>query len=235
MLNDSLTKSQSTRLYQRVVEHIENLIVNGDLQSGDRLPAERELTERFGVSRTVVREAVNSLQEKGLVEIRPGVGTFVHNGMSEIMRQSFERMVMIDQKHGLVNLMQVREILEPEIAGIAAVKRTDDDIEALQETIDRMDKSLHDVEAFITADHEFHLVLARATHNELIVNLIDSIVDSLSQQRRRIFLAGVNGPQRGQKHHIRILQAVIQQDHELARRYMIAHLLQIREDSTTAD
>ena len=179
MLNDSTTKSQSTRLYEQVVEHIENLIVNGDLQSGDRLPAERELTERFGVSRTVIREAVKSLQEKGLVEIRPGVGTFVHNGMSEIMRQSFGRMVMIDQEHGLVNLMQVREILEPEIAGIAAVKRTEDDIEAMQETIDRMDESLHDVEVFITADHEFHLALARATQNELIVNLIDSIVDSL--------------------------------------------------------
>jgi GntR family transcriptional repressor for pyruvate dehydrogenase complex len=225
----------SLPLYEQVVGQIETRIVEGRLKTGDRLPAERELSENFGVSRTVIREAVKSLQEKGLVEIRPGVGTFVHDGTNEIIRQSLGRMVLIDQIQGLANLMQVREILEPEIAAIAAERATQENIDAMQAAITRMDEWMNDVETFITADHEFHLALARATQNNLIVNLIDSIVDSLSEQRRQIFLSSAGGPERGQKHHIRILGAIKNKDRELARRFMIAHLLQVREDSTSDD
>jgi len=225
----------STRLSEQVVSQIESLIIDGQLKQGDRLPAERELSERLGVSRTVIREAVRSLQEKGLVEIRAGVGTFVHDGMGDIMRQSLGRMVLINKQQGLENLMQMREILEPEIAAIAAENATQADIDAMQAAINQMDDSLQGVEAYIAADHDFHLALAQATKNQLIVNLIDSIVVSLSEQRREIFLAGVDGPVRGQKYHYRILKAVIHGDRELARRQMIAHLLQIREDSTEYD
>ena len=135
-MTDNLYKSLSpARLYEQIVEHIETLIVERKLSHGDRLPAERELSEQFEVSRTVIREAVKSLQEKGLVEIRPGVGTFVHHGMTEILRQSLGRLAQFDQQHGLANLMQVREILEPEIAAIAAEKATKDDIDAMQVAI----------------------------------------------------------------------------------------------------
>lgn len=229
---DDLYKAlHSTRLYEQVTSQIETLVVNGQLKPGDRLPAERELGERLGVSRTVIREAIRSLEEKGLVEIRPGVGTFVHNGMSEIMRQSMGRMLLIDKQRGLENLMQVREILEPAIAAIAASKADLSDIEDMEAAICTMDNSLSDVEAFIAADHEFHLALARATKNQLIVYLIGSIVDSLTNQRRQIFLAGTGGPIRGQAHHKRICQAVKDHNGDQARAHMVAHLQQIREDT----
>ncbi len=232
MADKDLYKSISTtRLSEQVSEQIESLIISGQLKQGDRLPPERELSERFGVSRTVIREAVRALQEKGLLEIRSGVGTFVHNGMSEIMRQSLGRMVSIDKKRGMTNLMQVREILEPEIASIAAEKATPTDVNAMQVAIDTMESSIDDVETFITGDQDFHLALARATQNQLIVELIDSVVELLGEQRRQIFLAGVNGPSRGQKHHRRILAAVKAHDKEQARRCMIEHLIQIRDDS----
>lgn len=232
-MREELYKSlNSVHLYAQVVEQIETLIFTGQLEPGDRLPAERELGERFGVSRTVIREAVRSLQEKGLVEIKPGVGTFIHDGMSNNMRRSLERMVMIDKQNGLGNLMQVREILEPEIAMIAAEKATHADIAAMQTAVDKMEASMEDAETFITADHEFHLTLARATKNQVIVNLIDSVVDLLIKQRRHIVTATVDGPKRGQEYHIRILQAVKAHDQEQARQAMIDHLGQIREDST---
>jgi GntR family transcriptional repressor for pyruvate dehydrogenase complex len=229
---DELYKAlSSARLYEQVVEQIEALIISGRLTPGDRLPAERELGERFGVSRTVIREAIRSLQEKGLVEIRPGVGTFIYNGMSDIMRQSLERMMLIDRLQGLENVMQVREILEPAIASIAAHKARPHDIEAMEAAIEIMDRSMSNIEGFIAADHEFHLALARATQNRLILYLIDSIVDSLTEQRRQIFLGGVDGPTRGQEHHKRICEAVKKHDGNLARELMLAHLKQIRDDT----
>ena len=92
---------------------------------------------------------------------------------------------------------------------------------------------MNDIEEFIDADHEFHLALAKATQNDLIVSLIDSIVESLSEQRRQIFNATMDGPKHGQIHHIRIFHAIKKSDRELSRRQMIAHLLQIRADSET--
>lgn len=235
-MTDELYKSLGTsRLYEQIAEQLETLIVEGQLTPGDRLPAERELCEQFEVSRTVIREAVKSLQEKGLVEIRPGVGTFVHHGMDKILRQSLGRLALIDPKYGLANLMQVREILEPEIAAIAAEKATPEDLDALKIAIERMNDSMDDIEAFISADHEFHLALARATQNDLIVNLVDSIVDSLSEQRRQIVNANTDGPRNGQLHHIRIFNAIKKADRELSRRQMIAHLLQVRADSSGDD
>jgi GntR family transcriptional repressor for pyruvate dehydrogenase complex len=219
------------RLYEQVVGQIEKLIFGGQLKAGDRLPAERELSDKFGVSRTVIREAVKALQEKGLVEIRPGVGTFIHNGTADIMRQSLGRMIMIDKARGLENLTQVREIFEPEIAAIAADKASSEDITAMQNAIARMDESMNDVQRYTVADHDFHLALARASQNAVVIDLIDSIVDLLTEQRKHIFLAGTGGPERGQYHHKRILQAVQRQDVEAARRCMIEHLQQVRVDS----
>lgn len=236
-MNDKdLYKSlNSAPLYEQVVEQIESLIIEGQLKQGERLPAERHLSERFGVSRTVIREAVKSLQEKGLVEIRPGVGTFVHNSMSEIMRQSLERMVMIDQQQGLGNLMEVREIFEPQIAALAADKASPENIAAMQEAIKVMDASMHDVDAFISADHAFHLALAKATQNQLIVSLLDSIVDLLTEQRHQIVSKNPEGPKHGQEYHKRILQAVKDRDWKLARRTMFEHLKQVREDSLNTE
>lgn len=232
MSNDDLYKSlNTTSLYEQIVTQIEKLIISGQLKQGERLPAERELSERFGVSRTVIREAVRSLQEKGLVEVRPGVGTFVHNGMVEIMRQSLERMVLIDQQQGLENLMEVREILEPQIAALAADKATEEDLQTLKEAIDVMDQSMKDLEAYITADHHFHLALAEATQNQLLVTLIDSVVDLLRQQRKQIFTSSMDGPKKGQKHHKRIYKAISERNWKLARKAMYEHLQQVRADS----
>jgi GntR family transcriptional repressor for pyruvate dehydrogenase complex len=230
-MNDLFKALNTARLSEQIVEQIETLIVSGQLKSGDRLPAERDLCERFGVSRTVIREATRSLQEKGLVAIRPGVGTFIYDGMSGIMRQSLERMVLIDKQQGLENLIQVREMLEPAIAAIAAHKAEPADIAALLAAIKTMDESMHDVEAFVAADHEFHLALAHATKNQLIVYLIDSIVDSLTQQRRRTFLGGKGGPMRGQEYHKRICAAIRAHDGDLARALMLEHLQQVRDDT----
>jgi GntR family transcriptional repressor for pyruvate dehydrogenase complex len=220
----------SERLYEQIVNQIEQRILKGDLHVGDQLPAERELCEQFGVSRTAVREAVKALRQKGLLETYPGRGTFITNGTSKAMRHSLNLVVKLGAPNRSGDLVQVREMLEPQIAALAATHATDEQLNAMTEAVAVMDAALNDADAFIEGDLDFHLALAEATQNDIIPLLIDSIVDLLREQRKRIFLTP-GGPQRGQVHHKRILEAVMHHDPEASREAMRAHLQQVREDS----
>src|SRR5207253_8878368 len=111
---------RTSRLYEQIVKQIEESILKGELKPGDQLPAERELAQQFGVSRTAVREAVKTLREKGLVESYSGRGTFITNGTSQAIKQSLDFMMRIGPQDGLVQLAEVAQILEPEIVARAA-------------------------------------------------------------------------------------------------------------------
>jgi GntR family transcriptional repressor for pyruvate dehydrogenase complex len=208
----------------------------GELRPGDKLPPERELAEQFGVSRTAVREAVKALHEKGLIEVQPGKGTFISNitaSTSEVMRDSLELIVNVGLVNGLVDLVQVRTLLEPGIAALAAEMATAEDIQAMQQAVDTMDTALDNADVYVEADLEFHRALAKASQNSLITILLDSIVDLLREQRKRIFLVE-GGPERGQNHHKRILEAVATHNPVAAREAMAVHLKQVLDDSSAA-
>lgn len=221
---------RTSRLYEQIVQQIEESIVKGELKPGDQLPAERELAQRFGVSRTAVREAVKALREKGLVEAYSGRGTFITDGTTQAVRQSLDLMVKIGQPEGSNHLAEVRAILEPEIAGLAATRIQESELATMREAVAVMDKAGQDPDAYIEADLDFHLALAEGAGNPLILSLLDSIVGLLREQRLRIFRVP-GGPERGQIHHKRILDAVERRDAEKARDAMRAHLGQVREDS----
>jgi GntR family transcriptional repressor for pyruvate dehydrogenase complex len=227
------TAVQTSRLYEQIVQQIEDSIMKGTLKPGDQLPAERELALQFGVSRTAVREAVKALQEKGLVEAFSGRGTFITDGTTQSIRQSLDRMIKIGQPEGSLQLAEVRAILEPEIASLAATRIEDAQISTLREAYATMDTKQEDPEAFIEADLDFHLLLAEAAANPIILSLIDSIVGVLREQRMRIFNVE-GGPQRGQHHHKKILDAIEKRDAAKAREAMRAHLEQVRQDSQVA-
>jgi GntR family transcriptional regulator, transcriptional repressor for pyruvate dehydrogenase complex len=224
---------RTSRLYEQIVQQIEESIVKGDLKAGDQLPAERDLAQRFGVSRTAVREAVKALREKGLVEAYSGRGTFITDGTTQAVRQSLDLMVKIGQPEGSTHLAEVRAILEPEIAALAAVRIQDPELTTMREAVAAMDRAGQDPETYIEADLDFHLALAEGAANPLILSLLDSIVGLLREQRLRIFRVS-GGPERGQIHHKRILDAVERRDSEKAREAMRAHLHQVRDDSQAA-
>lgn len=221
---------QASRLYEQIVQQIEESILKGELCEGSQLPAERDLAKQFGVSRTAVREAIKALQEKGLVDAFPGRGTFITIGTSNSLRRSLDRIIKSGEPGGWGHLVEVREILEPEIAALAAVRATDQDLAALREACDVMNDAGCDADAFIEADLDFHLALAEAAANPIVLSLIDSIVALLREQRLLIFRRE-GGPERGQHHHKRILEAIERHDPLEARAAMQAHLLQVREDS----
>jgi GntR family transcriptional repressor for pyruvate dehydrogenase complex len=224
---------QTARLYEQIVLQIEELMQKGVLKAGDQLPAERELAQQFGVSRTAVREAVKALREKGLVEAYAGRGTFVTDGTSHAMKLSLDRMLRLGQSEDSSFLVEVREILEPEIAALAAERSEAQHLTAMREALAVMDGARSDPDAFIEGDLDFHLALAEAAGNPLILSLIDSIVGLLREQRTKIFSVD-GGPERGQYHHKRILEAIEHRDPQGARDVMRAHLRQVREDSCGA-
>jgi GntR family transcriptional repressor for pyruvate dehydrogenase complex len=224
---------QASRLYEQIVQQIEESIRKGELSEGSQLPAERDLARQFGVSRTAVREAIKALQEKGLVDAFPGRGTFVTNGTSNSMRRSLDRIIKSGEPEGWAYLVEIREILEPEIAALAALRADDQDLAAMQEAVEVMDNAARDSDAFIEADLDFHLALAEAAANPIVLSLIDSIVGLLREQRLLTFRVE-GGPERGQHHHKRILEAVQRRDSQAARAAMQAHLSQVREDSSNA-
>jgi GntR family transcriptional repressor for pyruvate dehydrogenase complex len=220
-------------LYKHVVRQIEEKILNGELAVGDKLPTERELVKQFQVSRTVVREAIKILQQKGLVGVYPGRGTFIVDSMSQSVQDSLGLLIQSDESDGLGNLVEVRSLLEPEIAALAAARATPEDIEMMRKAVAEMDAALDNADIFIEADLDFHIALANATQNSLIPLLIDPIVEQLRVQRKAIFLVA-GGAERGQFHHNHILDAVIRRDPRAAQEAMRVHLHQVIIDSGIA-
>ncbi len=227
------TRIQPVKIFEQIAEQIEKRILSGELRKGDRLPTERELAEQFHASRTAVREAMKTLAQKGLIEMRPGRGTVVIDGANEALQDSIGLVMKLrlGEVGGSDNLVEVREIFETEIAALATARATEQELALMREAIRVMDENLDNAEAFISADNQFHEALAQATQNALILLFIRSIVNLLSEQRKQIF-AVEGGPQRGQVHHRRILESVIKRDPEAARMAMRAHLRQVREDAS---
>ena len=238
VLNSAETKPlyrvvRTSRLFEQIVEQVEGSILQGQLKPGDQLPAERELAQTFGVSRTAVREAVKTLREKGLVEAFSGRGTFVTDGTAHAIRQSLDLMIRVNRQEGSAHLAELRMLLEPEIAWLATSRMEDQLLATMREAVAVMDRNLHDPEAYIEADLDFHLALAEAAGNPLVLSLLDSIVGLLREQRSCIFDVE-GGPERGQYHHKRILEAVERRRAAEAREAMRAHLKQVLSDSSSS-
>lgn len=220
------------RLYEQLTDDIKTQIMNGELVSGDKLPNERELSERYGVSRTVVREAMKSLAQEGVIEVRPGRGTYIVYQTLNAVKRSLGNLGMFEKQEHWSDLVELREMFEPGIAYLAAQRAKPEHITAIAEAVSTMETSLENADVFIAADNKFHNSLALATGNALISSLMDPIIELLIEQRRYVFKSKHGGPRAGQVYHKRILKAIKEKNAEAARQAMIDHLKQVRQDST---
>lgn len=215
--------ARNQRLSDKVAEQLLLSIQSDRLVPGSRLPSERELGEQFGVSRTVIREAVRSLAAKGVLEVRSGSGVHVAAVAASSVS---EQMALFLRGRGPIDYAKINEVrlaLEIRTARLAAERATDEDITELREHCERMAAITNDVEAASHEDVGFHRAVARATHNELFVVMLDSIGDVLLEIRR--VTLGV--PQRikeGVAFHERILERIAAHDIAGAGRSMREHL-----------
>lgn len=208
----------------RATRQLQQLILERDLQAGDVLPAERELGELFGVSRTVVREAVKSLAAKGLVDVRRGHGTVVTFPDVELAAETIANMLRSEGAGRIAfsRVHEVRRLLEVEIAGLAAERRVALDLEQLRQTLEQTEASTSPA-AWARGDIEFHATLARAAHNPLLSALLGSMSQILLELRRTA--ARLPDTQsRAQRFHRSIYEAVEAGASGAARKAMRAHM-----------
>jgi GntR family transcriptional repressor for pyruvate dehydrogenase complex len=213
--------AREPRLSDKVADMMLETILSRRLQVGDRLPSERELGEQFGVSRTVVREAVRALVVKGVIEVRSGSGLRVAavgaSAVSESM-SLFLRSGSLDFE----KVHDVRTLLEVHIAGLAAERRREADIARLRSVHERMQRESDDVEAAARDDLEFHRAIARSTQNELYLLLMDSIGSGLLDIRRENLGSG-SAPMTLTQHE-EVLDRIAAGDQAGAQSAMAAHL-----------
>jgi GntR family transcriptional repressor for pyruvate dehydrogenase complex len=210
-------------LSQHVASQLERLIVEQHFETGDRLPPERELAERFGVSRTVVREAVRSVASKGLLDVRAGSGTMVRKPSSESVAESMALMLSMNGQLTPAKVVEVRRILEVEIAGLAALRRTHEDLARLGSILITAADRLDDPGTFIETDVAFHAALAQATQHDLFSALLGSIANVMTEVRI-VGLAVPGTPERALRYHRDIYRAVERSDRDLARQAMDRHM-----------
>lgn len=220
----SVTREPS--LSDKVAEQLTEAIVSRQIRAGERLPSERELGDRFKVSRTVIREAVRSLAARGLVRVTSGRGVEVNefaagNGVADSMRLLVRGHEGLD--YGKVN--EVRTAVEVQVAGLAAQRARPEDLKLLNRICDdhqgRLDAG--DLSAAAELDFQFHRELTRSSGNELLLAMLDSIADVLREVRNQSMAAPHVGDD-GLKAHRKILKAVSSGKPEAARAAMSEHL-----------
>ncbi len=213
-----------------VVERIKELIAEGELKPGSQLPAERQLTQELGVGRSTVREAIRVLEALGIVEVRPGHGTFVRERTEDITDTPLGSWLLL-HREDLLEHFEVRQVIEPGAAYLAAQRATKEDIQAMRKTLEEMKEKIDkgDLAGVILADSSFHHKIAKATRNRTLMYLMDTFVKYLKEGWK----ATLRIPDRAQKsipEHGKILQAIEEKNPEAARQAMEQHLKNALED-----
>jgi GntR family transcriptional repressor for pyruvate dehydrogenase complex len=205
------------------------MLISGGLNAGERLPPERELSARLNVSRTVVREALNLLEARGLISIEHGRGAVVSGGNTDAVRDTLGLILRVRPK-ALWELLEIRKILEAEIAGLAAERAEEEDVRAMRVQLDRMLASIDVPEGYFDADVEFHSLLARTARNEVLLSILEPIVDLLRANRQVSASRQPGSALRALGEHEEIVRLVEIGDTEGARREMRAHLANTAKD-----
>ncbi len=216
------------KLRDQVANKLLEMVSSSDYEVGDRLPPERVLVEQLGVSRTVVREALNLLETRGLLQIEHGRGAVVSAGGAHAVHENLGFLLRM-QPNTLWELMEMRAALEVEVAGLAAERASEQDTVAMRATLDKMRDKIYAPEGYVDADVEFHDLLARSARNRVFLMMIEPIT-SLLMASRRMTGAQPSNARRALRAHEAILRQVEAGNAEGAREEMRRHLETTRRD-----
>ena len=211
-----------SRLYEEIVKQLTDLINSGALKPGDRLPTERALAVQLKVSRTAIREALRALELMGFIESRVGEGTFVREITMKNVISPFSTLLSQDIEL-VTELIEVRMLLETEVARLAARRITPEKCEAIEETLELMAREIADGDLGIIGDNAFHNALASAADNTALSRILSLCGDLISTSREAA-LTSMKDRRVGLAHHREIYRAIREQDEELAATLMRHHL-----------
>ncbi len=226
-MRTSIEPVKRSRIYEHIVQQIHTLIREGSWEPGDQIPPERELAERFQVSRTSVREALRALEMQGIIESRQGGGTFVRSADPDALIPPLAAAILRGRRE-LEEILDVREMLEPGIARRAAERATSEHITEMEQLLERQRGCIARGQSFVDEDTAFHYQLALASDNRVLLGLHNVILDLLRESRQS-YLHVPDRPQLSLRGHEAILAAVRKHDGDAAYRATYYHISEVRK------
>ncbi|WP_053387297.1 FadR/GntR family transcriptional regulator [Leucobacter japonicus] len=222
---NDIGRATTLSLPDRLSVDIERLILDGKLEPGERLPAERDLAEHFGVSRVSIREALRELENRGLIDRRPGRGTIVLSPgeRADVSDGALSRLAAL--KPDLHDIMELRAIVEPPIAGITAARATARDVAQLRELVEAMEVDVTK-ERYAELDRAFHQAIAQYAHNPLLELINEQIAQQIAPSRASRYQTKARRNASSVAHR-RIFEAIAAGDAELAETEARAHVIDI--------
>ena len=223
-----------TSLSDKIIEQIIDLISRNILKPGEKLPSEKELCKQFGVGRTSLREALRSLAVMGILDGRVGEGTFVSHNNQRYLERNLQWGLLLDRKK-VEDLLEIRLMLESQTARSAARKATTANLQAMEATILGMRESVDQPEKFLQFDLDFHLLVAQATQNSILYNLLSMTRGYLQQWIKESLddpstLKARNRAESSIQEHQAILQTLWTRHAEKAQQAMTRHILSSSAD-----
>ena len=230
MTSASSTRSQT----DTVIDGVKSMIASGLLSPGSRVPIEADLAVQLGVSRGPLREGVRALVALGILETRQGDGTYVTSLDPALLLGSIGVLADLQSSEGVVQLLEVRRILESETAARAAIGLSDADLAGLENLLETAEAAIDaggepDYEAFIDADIEFHSVIAGASANPTLAALVDGLGGRTARARLWHAISAQGSITQAHAEHRAILVELRRRDPERARLRMALHILGVEE------
>jgi len=205
-----------------VARRIKQMVRRGDLKAGDRLPPEPELAQMLRVSRGSLREALKGLMYLGLIRSRAGDGTYIQCSLSRVLTEHFQWMILLDEvKH--LEIYELRKIIEPTAAALAARRATRADIERLQKALDGMSQGCGHPELFRSFDIEFHEAFAHASGNAAIQTTMHMLYHATSEARKAV-LPFIKNWDKHWRRHERVFTSIRDHKPDLARKAVLEDL-----------
>lgn len=214
-----------------IIEHIKQLIIEGKLKPGDRLPAETTMASRMNVGRSTIREALKVLIHLGFIERINKVAVVSPDVHSKLHPQDIvER---FKKNRNVMEMLETRKIIEPDIAGLAAARCSKADLAELKKDLDSMRETQNDVEAFIIHDHRFHLRLAQVAKNEILIEIVKGLQENLVQTQGIVLRNSRTIKPRSMDYHHKLFSAIEEGKPKLAKKLMLTHILDIEKEMYT--
>lgn len=229
---NNFTEIELEKPVDKIIRQIRELISSGQLKPGDKLPSERQLSERLGIGRTHVRDAIRKLEFYGILKTLPQSGSVVAGlGLTALEGLMFDILKLEDSD--FYSLAETRVVLEKESARLAAIRRTDEDIRELNETLERYKVKAVSGDAAVDEDFMFHLKIAEVSKNGVIKSLMMIIAPEIMQIYRELEVCDGSKANLAYDEHIELLDAIADGDSARAEQIMSKHLQGILEFSKT--
>lgn len=216
------------KLYEKIIEEIREMMLNGQIKAGEKIPSERELADMFKVSRVPVREALKTLEFLGVVQNVRGDGMYIKNVSFEDLLEKMDFAIEASD-NSIKELFEVREALEIKAVILAAERRTKEDLEQMKELIDKLQTSIKENEDVFTLAVQFHTQIFYASKNSVLLSVNQYLINLLEMSRIKT-LSRVGRPSISLEYHKKIFDMISAQDSEGAAHIMSEHLRDARKE-----